>query len=135
MYSVSKSDPISSARALRGIVLSIVVTAGLSIADGVVSPHSHDADFTVISRWLYDFRYLFEQLIYVSAILYVGMKFLETRTVFSVGFNMADSSRISMKGPDEDNIVWVGRKYDSLVEAETVATAIQQKLSQTNTTN
>jgi hypothetical protein len=57
------------------------------------------------------------------------------RTVFSVGFNMADSSRISMKGPDEDNIVWVGRKYDSLVEAETVATAIQQKLSQTNTTN
>jgi len=120
---------------LRGIVLSIVVTAGLSIADGVVSPRSHDADFAVISRWLYDFRYLFEQLIYVSAILYVGMKFLETRTVFSMGFNMADSSRISMKGPDEDNIVWVGRKYDSVVEAETVATAIQQKLGQTNTTN
>jgi hypothetical protein len=63
------------------------------------------------------------------------MKFLETRTVFSMGFNMADSSRISMKGPDEDNIVWVGRKYDSVVEAETVATAIQQKLGQTNTTN
>ena len=52
-----------------------------------------------------------------------------------MGFNMADSSRISMKGPDEDNIVWVGRKYDSVVEAETVATAIQQKLGQTNTTN
>jgi hypothetical protein len=133
MFSPSKSDVISSARALRWMVLSVVVTAGICIADGLLAPRSHEAEYLPISRWLYDFRLLFEQLIFVSSLLYVGAKFLETRSVFSVGFNTADASRMSMKGPDGDNIVWIGRKYDSDVEAETVAAAIQEKLDRTET--
>jgi len=131
MFSPSKSDPVSSGRAVRWMVFSVVVTAALCVADGVVAPHSHDPEYVLISRWVYDFRFLFEQLILVSAVLYVGARFLETRTVFSVGFNTGDTSRISTKGPDADMIVWIGRKYDSDMEAETVAAALREKLAQT----
>jgi len=115
------------------MVLSVVATAALCVADGAVAPHSHDPEYLVVSRWVYDFRFLFEQLILVSSILYVAAIFLETRTVFSVGFNTGDTSRISTKGPDADKIVWIGRKYDSDIEAETVAAALREKLARTGT--
>ncbi len=78
--------------------------------------------------WVYDFRYMFEQLMYVGAIVFVGAKFIETRTIFTVGFSKLDAGRVQLSGPDEDNIVWIGQRYDTALEAETVAAAIRARL-------
>ena len=75
--------------------------------------------------WCMDFRYLFEQLIYAGAIVFIGGKFIETRSIFTIGFDNLDKDKVRMKGPDEDNIVWIGHRYGSRLEAETVASTIE----------
>ena len=52
----------------------------------------------------------------------------EQNNNFTVGFDKTDAAKISMKGPDEDNIVWIGHKYGSRLEAETVAATIESRL-------
>ena len=39
-----------------------------------------------------------------------------------------DSARVHMKGPDDDNVVWIGHRYASHLEAQTVAAAIEERL-------
>ena len=33
-----------------------------------------------------------------------------------------------MKGPDENNVVWIGQRYGSRLEAEAVAAVIEERL-------
>ena len=80
--------------------------------------------------WFTDFRYMFEQLIYVGAIVFVGGKFIETRSIFTIGFDKLDAEKVRMKGPDDDNIVWIGHRYSSRLEAESVASAIESRLKE-----
>jgi len=84
--------------------------------------------FYMLTIWCADFRYLFEQLIYAGAIVFIGGKFIETRSIFTVGFDKLDAAKVSMKGPDDDNIVWIGHRYGSRMEAETVAAAIESRM-------
>ena len=53
----------------------------------------------------------------------------ETRTVFSIGFDRVDAAKMTVKGPDEDNIVWVGHRYNSSLEAEAIAAALNERIS------
>ena len=84
--------------------------------------------FNMLTIWCADFRYLFEHLIYAGAIVFIGGKFIETRSIFTVGFDKLDAAKVSMKGPDDDNIVWIGHRYGSRMEAETVAAAIESRM-------
>ena len=77
-----------------------------------------------------DFRYVFEQVIYAATIFFVGAKFLETRTILTIGFDKADAKKMSVRGPDENNIVWIGHRYASKLEAEAISATIAERLRQ-----
>ena len=105
----------------------------LIVADGVIKAmlssgmHFSPAT-TMISTWVVDLRYLFEQGVFASTLFFVGAKFLETRSILTVGFDRLDSDRMAVKGPDDDNIVWIGRRYGTKSEAESVATVLAERL-------
>jgi len=77
-----------------------------------------------------DIRYLADQAVYASTIFFVGAKFFETRSIFTIGFDKQDVAKISLKGPDADNIVWIGHRYATAMEAETVAEAFAERLKE-----
>jgi hypothetical protein len=122
-----------SGRALRFLKLSIVMCVLLSVLDGVLHGLRKDELFAspffqMSIYWTVDFRFVFEQGILASAVLFVGAKIFETRTLMSVGYDTVDASKIAVKGPDSDNVVWVGRRYGSAHEAEVVATAFAERI-------
>ena len=92
------------------------------------------ASYVLFSTWVVDFRYLAEQAVYASTIFFVGAKFFETRTVFTVGFDKLDAAKIKLKGPDEDNTVWIGYRYGNRLEAETIAAAFEERLKESAAT-
>jgi len=121
----------------RVLAASVAMTVVLSIVDGVVRGPIMAArlsppvgTFTMLSVWITDFRYLFEQGIYASTIFLVGAKFFETRSIMTVGFDRTDASKMVLKGVDQDNIVWIGRRYGTSLEAEVVAAAIAERLKE-----
>jgi len=126
-------------RALIGMVLSLLMCILLSLADGFVSdalvatPHSHLLIMTRI--WVADLRFLAEQLIYASTILFIGAKFFEQRTTLSVGFDKADSASMAVKGPDENGYIWVGKKYANRAEGETAVAALRSGIMQAGERN
>jgi hypothetical protein len=113
---------------------SVSAYLGITVLDGILQgPLSLHHSFTAGSMflvWCYDLRILFEQLIYVGAIVFVGGKFIETRSIFTVGFDRLDADKVRFKGPDEDNVVWIGHRYGTAIEAATVADAIQSRLKE-----
>jgi hypothetical protein len=120
--------------ALKGLVVSIIMAAALSIVHGLLRgpmalSHGAGSQLSMFETWASDFRYLFETGMYVGTLLFVGAKFFELRTVFAIGFDTIDAERMTLKGPDENNIVWVGHRYRSALEAETIAAALKERLS------
>lgn len=84
--------------------------------------------YIALWNWCSDFRFLSEQMILVGVLLFVGAKFVETRHLFTVGFDDVDAHFVRVKGPDDENTVWIGHRYDSRVDAEAVATAFENRL-------
>jgi len=80
--------------------------------------------YTIVS----DLRYVLEQLMVCGAILFAAGKFLDMRTTVTVGFDRLDAARMSVKGPDETNTVWIGQRFDTRVEAEAIAGAMEKRL-------
>jgi hypothetical protein len=127
-----------SARGLSLAIYATVAAVVLALADGVLrGPLSFKysvgdlhmaATLSMLGTWAYDLRQVAEQLIFAGIVLFIGAKFFETRTIFTVGFDKLDAARVSMKGPDDDNVVWIGHKYGSRLEAETVAATIESRL-------
>ncbi len=125
----------------RGLSLTIwatIVAVFLGLADGVFKgPLSikygmgdlHNAGLlSMLGTWSYDLRQVADEGMFLGIVLFIGAKFFETRTIFTVGFDSLDSAKISMKGPDDDNIVWIGHRYGSRLEAEAVASTIDSRL-------
>jgi hypothetical protein len=140
MFTQSKPDQPWSQIGLKILIGAVVATALLSIAEGVVrgpletlylgdSPFGR-ANYLMIGLWVADFRYLTEQLVLAGSIIFAGARFIEARTVFTIGFDKQDTSKISLKGPDADNIVWIGHRYGTQMEAETVAEAFAERLKE-----
>jgi hypothetical protein len=130
---------------LRLLIWSTVAAVLFALADGLlkgplafrynVSVGATLNDAAVVSMlgmWCYDLRQVAEQIMFVGVILFVGAKFFETRTIFTVGFDTLDSAKISMKGPDDDNIVWIGHRYGTRLEAETIAATIEDRLKESS---
>jgi hypothetical protein len=120
---------------LRVILVSVAVVVMLSILDGVMSgplgiSRRDLSSAAMWLTWVTDFRYMFENLMYVGAIVFVGGKFIETRNVFTIGFDRLDTDKVRMKGPDADHVVWIGHRYPNAMEATTVAEAIQSRLAE-----
>jgi hypothetical protein len=125
--------------AIVGMITSFLICIALSIADGVVydaSVQAKPSRWLVMSRiWIVDLRFVFEQVIYAATILFIGARFFEQRTLISVGIDRQDIGKMSVMGPDDNNILWIGRKYASRVEADTAASALRSRLMQSSETS
>lgn len=134
MFSKVESIKPNSAFCFLWLKISVLATICLAALDGSVRAslyYDHlNFPLTLIGYVITDLRYFFEQALYVLALLFVGMRFLETRTVFSIGFDSTDADKLCFKGPDADHIVWVGRKYPTVLEAEAVAGVLKSKIKQ-----
>ena len=121
-------------------IWSTVIAVGLALADGVFhGPLSfrygmgdaHNAALlSMLATWTYDLRQTVDGLIYIGALLFIGAKFFETRTTFAVTFDRIDARRISVKGPDGDNVVWICQRYGTELEAQTVAATLENRLKE-----
>jgi hypothetical protein len=130
---VPKTERKWSGIGLKALVISTVAALVLAFADGLIKAYavahmSASAELTLFSSWVLDFRYVAEQAITAAAILFVGAKFIETRTIFTIGFDKLDHENISLKGPDENNVVWVGHHYGTKLEAEAISAALSERL-------
>ena len=125
--------------ALKVVAVSIAVVAFLDLTEGVLRGPFQASQFnggrilTMWLTWCVDFRYLFEQFILAGAIVFAGSRFIDARSVFMIGFDKLDSDKMRFKGPDEDNVVWVGHRYGSKMEAEVVASTIESRLRESVT--
>ena len=120
---------------LRFLKLSIVMSVLISVLDGVIhgSPREDllaNSFLRMATYWVTDFRYLFENGIYASVLLFVGAKVFETRTLMSIGYDSIDAGKVAVKGPDDDNGVWLGRRYASPHEAQVVAAAFAERMGE-----
>jgi len=86
----------------------------------------------MLYTWVTDFRYLADQAIYAATIFIVGAKFIETRTILTIGFDKLDASKIKLNGPDEDNVVWIGHCYSTPLEAQAIADTFAERLKASN---
>jgi hypothetical protein len=140
MFSTIKPDRRWSDIGLKALIASIVAAFALSILDGIwrgqiaaghISSDSRGIS-EMVTSWIYNFRIIAEQGFYAATIFFVGAKFFETRTVFTVGFDRIDADKILLKGPDEQNVVWVGHRYATPLEAQAVAEAFAERLRQSS---
>jgi hypothetical protein len=125
---------------LTALIWAVVASVALAILDGILRGPLELAGFAsargtllMLVTWVVDFRYLADQAIYASTIFFVGAKFFETRSIFAIGFDKLDTAKISLEGPDENNIVWIGHRYGTRLEAETVANAFAERLKESAT--
>lgn len=127
MFNVANSSTRPSRLALAALGLCVAGAVALSIVDGLLRRDLQQASPMVLA-WVSNFLVLFEQGIYAATLFWVGASFVETRTLLSVGFDWLDAGAMSVKGPDEANTVWIGRRYDAKLEAEAVATALESRI-------
>jgi hypothetical protein len=140
MFTPSSPSRPWSQIGLRVLIWAIVASVVLSALDGIVKGPVEASDWALsssgrvsiimIATWIVDIRYLADQAVYASTIFFVGAKFFETRSIFTIGFDKQDVAKISLKGPDADNIVWIGHRYATAMEAETVAEAFAERLKE-----
>lgn len=137
MKFILQSQKKWSERGLSLAVWSTVVAIFFALAEGIFRgpiaySHVSAGSIVMFANWCFSFRNLSEVLISAGVFIFVGGKFFETRTIFTVGFDTLDSAKVSMKGPDDDNIVWIGHRYGTRLEAETVASNIETRLKESS---
>jgi len=136
MFTITKPHTPWSTIGIRVLIGAVIASIALAIFDGLVkgaaveSHYMYGSRLAMLSAWIVDFRYLADQAIYAATIFFVGAKFFETRTIFTIGFDNLDVAKIAIKGPDDDNIVWIGHRYGTRVEAEAIAEAFAERLKE-----
>ena len=139
MFTIEKPKRAWSEIGIRVLVGSVIASVLLALFDGISKGllrqalSEYEGRWVMLSTWIVDFRYLAEQAVYAATVFVVGAKFIEMRTVFTIGFDKLDASKIAIKGPDDDNVVWVGRRYGTRFEAEAVAETFAERLRQSAT--
>jgi hypothetical protein len=135
MFSTQVSNTSWSQIGIRVLLGSLAAAILLSILDGVFRGILRDAiasqsvaRWEMFATWVQDFRYVAENVILAAAVFTVGAKFIEARTILTVGFDRLDGGNIVFKGPDDDNVVWFGQRYRTRLEAEAVAEALAARL-------
>ena len=126
MFAAQIGDKRLIRLAMSVLVACVGMSVLLSVADGAVRRFglASEGMHLALLTWIADFRYFFEQGVYAATILWVGARFLAQRTILTVGFDTADSTALSVQGPDENNVVWIGRRYRARLEAEAVVAAM-----------
>jgi hypothetical protein len=128
-----------SQRAMITMIVSVILSVLLSVGEGLVYELSLQSPkntvLPAIHLMVNDFRFLFEQVMYASAILFVGSRFFEQRTLITIAFDRPDSEKMTVSGPDENGFIWIGRKYASRIEGETAVAALKSRIMQSSEKN
>jgi len=135
MFILTKPDRQWSDIGIVVLIGSIIASIVLSLFEGYVRSNltaSMEGQAMMLSIWATDFRFLAEQGVYASTIFIVGAKFIETRSILTIGFDKLDASRIKLNGPDENNVVWIGHRYGTPLEAQAVADTFAERLKQSS---
>jgi hypothetical protein len=66
-------------------------------------------------------------LIYNGVTLYLAGLVLGAWSVSLVGFEHSDGKTLFVKGPDAENTVWIGRRYEAVLEAEAASRALRNR--------
>jgi hypothetical protein len=133
MFTIAKPQRPWSDIGMRVLIGSIIASVVLSLFDGIFRgvmslSMNNRALWEMVATWAVDFRQLAYQAVYAATIFTVGAKFIEMRTVLTVGFDRLDAEKTTLKGPDENNIVWIGHRYGTSFEAEAVANVFAERL-------
>jgi hypothetical protein len=131
---IASRTPVSNT-AFKIAVLSLALSIFFALAEGYVrGPMYYHADRPEIEMmlqlWCYGLRNIAEVVLSSAVIVFVAARFFEARTVLTVGFDRIDASKVSLKGPGDDNIVWIGHRYGSKLEAESVAAAFESRMKE-----
>jgi hypothetical protein len=78
-----------------------------------------------IARTLYSVGSTFS---WIGALFFCLGRFLEVGLVTIVGFERTPPSELIVKGPDENNVVWIGKPYSNSFDAELAAKAFGERL-------
>lgn len=62
-----------------------------------------------------------------GVLLYCFGRFLAAGSITLVGFEGASSQDIAVVGPDDQNVVWIGRKFAARIDADAAAEALKQR--------
>ena len=140
MFATTKPDRYWSHLGLRVLIGAIVASVAIALLEGIVrGPVQYSTaalteldrgTFSMVVTWITDFRYLADQAVYAATIFFVGAKFFETRSVLTIGFDRLDASKIVLKEPGDDNIVWIGHRYGTAVEADAIARVFAERLKE-----
>jgi hypothetical protein len=135
MFEISKPQRKWSELGIRILIGAVIASVVLAILDGILRGRLYGAGadrpaLEMMAIWVSDFRYLADQAIYAATIFIVGAKFIEMRTVITIGFDKLNAAKMVIKGPDEDNIVWIGHRYGTPFEAEAVASVLGERLKE-----
>jgi hypothetical protein len=67
-------------------------------------------------------------LVYNSVFLIAIGVLLRSWRVTLIGFESTPAAQIVVSGPDDDNVVWLGKKYASALDADLAANALAKRL-------
>lgn len=135
MFTIVKPQRPWSELGVQVLIGTIIASVVLAILDGILKGELYNSTGTrgvleMLATWVVDFRYVAEQGILAATIFVVGARFVETRSILTIGFDRLDAGRMVLKGPDQENIVWVGHRYSTPFEAEAVASVIGERLKE-----
>jgi hypothetical protein len=71
-----------------------------------------------------------DPLMYNGVVFYLIGRIMKSWTVALVGFEHDGAETLRLRGPDDTNTVWIGRKYESVFEAEAASAALTRRLQQ-----
>jgi len=140
MFKAIQTQETLSRRSIHVAVFALILSIALALAEGVVrgplglsyatSSLMSSADITMTANWCYSLRNIAETVMSAAVLVFVAAKIVEGRTILTIGFDKLDANKVSFKGPDENNIVWIGHRYGSKFEADAVAATLENRLKE-----
>jgi hypothetical protein len=137
MFTIAKPQKPWSDIGIRVLIGSVIASVAFAFFDGILRgiiatsiTGGGRGLWEMVATWAQDFRYLANQGVYAATVFTVGAKFIETRTLLSIGFDKLDTDKTTLNGPDENNVVWIGHRYGTRFEAEAVASVLAERLKE-----
>ena len=106
-----------------------VALIGLTAAMNVFPITGGDGSTSVALMLYFLMVRVAQPLTYVSALLIGGGVLLRNWRVTLVGFENSPLEELMVHGPDEANVVWIGKRYENAFDAEAAANALANRLA------
>ena len=112
-----------------GALLTIIESFRAAVPIDAYYLGADGATVSVPGLTVYVMSQLAAPLVYNSVLLITVGLLLRNWRVVMVGFENAHSAELAVEGPDEDKIVWIGRRYVNSFDAELAVHALSNRLT------